>query len=90
MFISVLNALFFSFSLYAAESYQVKRVSPADKYLFLRSQHSSMINGLSGRYPLYGPVVQWAFIVELFVLFVHLRRPEQRDPILTFNFVACL
>ncbi|GJW21174.1 nucleolar protein 6 [Tanacetum coccineum] len=43
-----------------AESYQVKRVSPTDKYLFLRSQHSSMINGLSGRYPLYGPVVQLA------------------------------
>ncbi|KAL8250850.1 hypothetical protein R6Q59_034543 [Mikania micrantha] len=43
-----------------AESYQVKRVSPADKYLFLRSQHSSMINGLSGCYPLYGPVVQLA------------------------------
>ncbi|GKB13061.1 nucleolar protein 6 [Tanacetum coccineum] len=40
-----------------AESYQVKRVSPTNKYLFLRSQHSSMINGLSGRYPLYGPVV---------------------------------
>ncbi|KAJ0534866.1 putative Nrap protein domain 1 [Helianthus annuus] len=43
-----------------AESYQVKRVSPTDKYLFLRSQHSSMINGLAGRYPLYGPVVQLA------------------------------
>lgn len=42
----------------AAESYQVKRVSATDKHLFLRSQHSSMINGLSGRYPLYGPVVQ--------------------------------
>ncbi|XP_076960700.1 uncharacterized protein LOC143637137 [Bidens hawaiensis] len=43
-----------------AESYQVKRVSPTDKYLFLRCQHSSMINGLSGRHPLYGPVVQLA------------------------------
>ncbi|GKD93698.1 nucleolar protein 6, partial [Tanacetum coccineum] len=43
-----------------AERYQVKRVSPTDKYLFLRSQHSSMINGLSSRYPLYGPVVQLA------------------------------
>nr|XP_043615466.1 nucleolar protein 6 [Erigeron canadensis] len=43
-----------------AESYQVKRVSPTDKNLFLRSQHSSMINGFSGRYPLYGPVVQLA------------------------------
>ncbi|KVH92355.1 Nrap protein [Cynara cardunculus var. scolymus] len=42
------------------DSYQVKRVSPTDKHLFLRSQHSSMINGLSGRYPLYGPVVQLA------------------------------
>ncbi|KAJ9561979.1 hypothetical protein OSB04_007139 [Centaurea solstitialis] len=43
-----------------SESYQVKRVSPIDRHLFLRSQHSSMINGLSGRYPLYGPVVQLA------------------------------
>ncbi|KAL4582607.1 hypothetical protein LXL04_007163 [Taraxacum kok-saghyz] len=43
-----------------SESYQVKRVSPTDKHLFMRSQHSSMINGLSGRYPLYGPVVQLA------------------------------
>lgn len=43
-----------------ADSYQVKRVSPVDKHLFLRSQHSSMINGLSGRYPLYGPVVRLA------------------------------
>ncbi|KAL7606257.1 hypothetical protein Lser_V15G19682 [Lactuca serriola] len=43
-----------------SESYQVKRVSSIDKHLFLRSQHSSMINGLSGRYPLYGPVVQLA------------------------------
>ncbi|XP_071731324.1 uncharacterized protein [Rutidosis leptorrhynchoides] len=43
-----------------AESYQVKRVSSVDRYLFLRSQHCSMIYGLSGRYPLYGPVVQLA------------------------------
>ncbi|KAI3768011.1 hypothetical protein L2E82_18441 [Cichorium intybus] len=43
-----------------SESYQVKRISPTDKHLFLKSQHSSMINGLSGRYPLYGPVVQLA------------------------------
>lgn len=37
---------------------QVKRVSSADRKLFLRSQHSSMINGLRGRYSTYGPVVQ--------------------------------
>uniref|UniRef100_A0A0E0MK29 Nucleolar protein 6 n=1 Tax=Oryza punctata TaxID=4537 RepID=A0A0E0MK29_ORYPU len=34
-----------------------------DKELFLRSQHSSMINGLHGRYQVYGPVVSfdWTF-----------------------------
>ncbi|WOK92270.1 nucleolar protein 6 isoform X1 [Canna indica] len=31
-----------------------------DKELFFRSQHSSMINGLHGRYPTYGPVVRLA------------------------------
>ncbi|KAM0914789.1 hypothetical protein ACQ4PT_011270 [Festuca glaucescens] len=31
-----------------------------DKELFLRSQHSSMINGLHGRYQVYGPVVRLA------------------------------
>lgn len=31
-----------------------------DKELFLRSQHSSMINGFHGRYPAYGPVVRLA------------------------------
>uniref|UniRef100_A0A7N2KYS5 Uncharacterized protein n=1 Tax=Quercus lobata TaxID=97700 RepID=A0A7N2KYS5_QUELO len=36
---------------------QFKWVSSIDKELFVRSQHSSMINGLQGRYPLYGPVV---------------------------------
>uniref|UniRef100_A0A0A9GDQ3 Nrap protein domain-containing protein n=1 Tax=Arundo donax TaxID=35708 RepID=A0A0A9GDQ3_ARUDO len=29
-----------------------------DKMLFLRSQHSSMINGLHGRFQMYGPVVR--------------------------------
>lgn len=54
-YVPILN---YGFSSNAAESYQVKRVSSTDKFLFLRSQHASMINGLSGRYPLYGPVVQ--------------------------------
>ncbi|KAL6005249.1 hypothetical protein ACLOJK_005811 [Asimina triloba] len=31
-----------------------------DKELFLRAQHSSMVNGLQGRYPMYGPVVRLA------------------------------
>ncbi|GAB4846824.1 hypothetical protein Ancab_025831 [Ancistrocladus abbreviatus] len=39
---------------------QVKRVSSIDKKLFLHSQHSSMINGLQGRYPVYGQVVRLA------------------------------
>ncbi|KAM3729279.1 hypothetical protein ACB098_M003800 [Castanea mollissima] len=39
---------------------QFKWVSSIDKELFVRSQHSSMINGLQGRYPLYGPVVRIA------------------------------
>ncbi|CAA0839558.1 Unknown protein [Striga hermonthica] len=39
---------------------QNKRVLSSDKKLFLRSQHSSMINGLRGRYPIYGPVVRLA------------------------------
>ncbi|KAL5557295.1 hypothetical protein UlMin_039531 [Ulmus minor] len=39
---------------------QVKKVFSEDKELFFRSQHSSMINGLQGRYPIYGPVVRLA------------------------------
>ncbi|XP_058112388.1 uncharacterized protein LOC131255639 isoform X1 [Magnolia sinica] len=39
------------------DDYQKKEV---DKELFLRGQHSSMINGLQGRYPTYGPVVRLA------------------------------
>lgn len=39
---------------------QVKRVSSIDKELFFRSQHSSMINGLQSRYPVYGPVARLA------------------------------
>ncbi|KAF3447128.1 hypothetical protein FNV43_RR12308 [Rhamnella rubrinervis] len=42
------------------ENYQVKRVSSMDKKLFFRSQHSSMINGLRDRYPIYGPAVRLA------------------------------
>ncbi|XP_052196632.1 uncharacterized protein LOC127803986 isoform X2 [Diospyros lotus] len=41
-------------------SNQVKQVPLTDKILFIRSQHSSMINGLQGRYPIYGPVVRLA------------------------------
>lgn len=39
---------------------QVKQVTSADKELFVRSQHSSMINGFQGRYPVYAPVVRLA------------------------------
>ncbi|XP_012491652.1 uncharacterized protein LOC105803799 isoform X2 [Gossypium raimondii] len=39
---------------------QMKRVSSADKMLFVRSQHASMINGLQFRYPIFGPVVRIA------------------------------
>ncbi|KAL8044894.1 hypothetical protein ABFX02_08G076200 [Erythranthe guttata] len=39
---------------------QMKRVLSSDKKLFLRGQHASMINGLRGRYPIYGPVVRLA------------------------------
>lgn len=36
----------------------MKHVLSSDKNLFLRGQHSSMVNGLRGRYPIYGPVVR--------------------------------
>ncbi|KAL2520581.1 Nrap protein [Forsythia ovata] len=36
----------------------VKHVLSSDKKLFVRGQHSSMINGLRGRYPIYGPVAR--------------------------------
>ncbi|EPS66252.1 hypothetical protein M569_08520, partial [Genlisea aurea] len=39
---------------------QLKRILSSDRQLFLRSQHSSMLNGLRGRYPVYGPVVRLA------------------------------
>ncbi|XP_021718015.1 nucleolar protein 6-like [Chenopodium quinoa] len=42
------------------ERNQVKRVSSIDRKLFIQSQHSSMINGLQGRCPIYGPVVRLA------------------------------
>ncbi|XP_078435901.1 nucleolar protein isoform X2 [Wolffia australiana] len=38
----------------------VKGVSSSDRELFLRSQHSSMINGLLGRFPVYGSVARLA------------------------------
>jgi U3 small nucleolar RNA-associated protein 22 len=37
---------------------KAQNVPSEDKELFLRSQHSSMINGLHGRYQVYGPVVR--------------------------------
>ncbi|KAF0889199.1 hypothetical protein E2562_022458 [Oryza meyeriana var. granulata] len=39
---------------------KTQNVPSEDKELFLRSQHSSMINGLHGRYQVYGPVVRLA------------------------------
>ncbi|KAK6922708.1 Nrap protein, domain 6, partial [Dillenia turbinata] len=39
---------------------QLKWVPSPDKKLFISSQHSSMINGLQGRYPIYGPIVRLA------------------------------
>ncbi|XP_026393536.1 nucleolar protein 6-like isoform X1 [Papaver somniferum] len=39
---------------------RMKRITSGDKELFIRGQHSSMINGLLGRYPVYGPVVRLA------------------------------
>lgn len=41
-------------------SNQVKRVPSTDKILNMCNMHSSMINGLQGRYPVYGPVVRLA------------------------------
>ncbi|MQL78687.1 hypothetical protein Taro_011122 [Colocasia esculenta] len=43
-----------------ADNGVIKGVSASDRELFLRGQHSSMINGLQGCYPLYGPVVRLA------------------------------
>lgn len=39
---------------------KTQSVLSEDKMLFQRSQHSSMINGLHGRYQVYGPVVRLA------------------------------
>lgn len=39
---------------------KIKSTASVDKDLFIRSQHSSIINGLHGRYPIYGPVVRLA------------------------------
>ncbi|KAH9711402.1 nucleolar protein [Citrus sinensis] len=38
---------------------KAKRVYSTDKMLFIRGQHASMINGLQGRYPVFGPVVRF-------------------------------
>lgn len=35
-----------------------------DEELFMKSQHSSMINGLHGRFPMYGPVVRYCSIIS--------------------------
>uniref|UniRef100_A0A2P2LWG1 Nucleolar RNA-associated family protein n=1 Tax=Rhizophora mucronata TaxID=61149 RepID=A0A2P2LWG1_RHIMU len=39
---------------------RLKEVSSIDNKLFVHSQHSSMINGLQGLFPIYGPVVRLA------------------------------
>ncbi|MCL7023428.1 hypothetical protein MKW94_008534 [Papaver nudicaule] len=39
---------------------RMRRITSGDTELFIRGQHSSMINGLLGRYPVYGPVVRLA------------------------------
>ncbi|XP_051127399.1 uncharacterized protein LOC127248890 [Andrographis paniculata] len=39
---------------------RVKRILSSDKKLFIHGQHAGMINGLRGRYPIYGPVVRLA------------------------------
>ncbi|KAF9609709.1 hypothetical protein IFM89_018157 [Coptis chinensis] len=41
------------------DNVQMKRISCVDKELFIRGQHSSMINGLQGCYPIYAPVVRF-------------------------------
>lgn len=42
-----------------------KSIYPSiDKELFMKSQHSSMINGLHGCFPMYGPVVRYCNIVS--------------------------
>ncbi|XXG81413.1 hypothetical protein AAC387_Pa09g2055 [Persea americana] len=42
------------------ENAEMKQALCLDKELFLRGQHSSMVHGLQGRYPTYGPVVRLA------------------------------
>ncbi|CBI26444.3 hypothetical protein VitviT2T_024021 [Vitis vinifera] len=42
------------------KSNQLKHISSVDKELFTRGQHSSMINGLQGCYPIYGSVIRLA------------------------------
>ncbi|XP_068637494.1 uncharacterized protein [Aristolochia californica] len=39
---------------------QMNTIPSLDRQLFLRGQHASMVNGLQGRYPIYGPVVRLA------------------------------
>uniref|UniRef100_A0A0D3HRU2 Nucleolar protein 6 n=1 Tax=Oryza barthii TaxID=65489 RepID=A0A0D3HRU2_9ORYZ len=45
---------------------KAQNVPSEDKELFLRSQHSSMINGLHGRYQVYGPVVRFLRLLSSF------------------------
>ncbi|CAM8912250.1 unnamed protein product [Rhodiola kirilowii] len=47
-------------SLLSREVDPTKKVSSTDKRLFHRSQHASMINGLRGQYPVFGPIVRLA------------------------------
>lgn len=44
--------------LHFVDGNKAKRVYSTDKILFIRGQHASMINGLQGRYPVFGPVVR--------------------------------
>ncbi|XP_047334495.1 nucleolar protein 6 [Impatiens glandulifera] len=43
-----------------AGSNQTRHVPSTDSSLYIRGQHSSMINGLQGLYPIFGPVVRLA------------------------------
>ncbi|GAV60039.1 Nrap domain-containing protein, partial [Cephalotus follicularis] len=58
--LKILHERGLTFSKREVGSDQVKRVSSTDKTLFVRSQHASMIHGLQGRFPIYGPVVRLA------------------------------
>lgn len=50
----------------------MKKVSSADKALFIRGQHASMINGLLNRQPIYGPVVRYDIItLDYYFIFIY-------------------